>query len=57
VWIWGAPSYRPSGTAAQYTVVPDGQAVDLPDGVLTSSARAHDRVDAGGAGRVLLAVP
>jgi NADPH2:quinone reductase len=33
VWVWGAQSYRPSGTAAQYTVVPVGCAVDLPDGV------------------------
>ncbi|GAA1436783.1 NADPH:quinone reductase [Microlunatus lacustris] len=33
VWVHGAQSYRPSGTAAQYTVVPDGLAVDLPDGV------------------------
>jgi NADPH2:quinone reductase len=33
VWVFGAQSYRPSGTAAQLTVVPDGQAIDLPDGV------------------------
>ena len=33
VWVWGAQSYRPSGTAAQYTVVPADSAVDLPDGV------------------------
>ena len=33
VWVYGAQSYRPSGTAAQLTVVPDRQAVDLPDGV------------------------
>ena len=31
VWVHGAQSYRPSGTAAQYTVVPDQQAVRLPD--------------------------
>ncbi|MFC9247621.1 NADPH:quinone reductase [Streptomyces sp. NPDC057136] len=31
VWVYGAQSYRPSGTAAQYTVVPALQAVDLPD--------------------------
>jgi NADPH2:quinone reductase len=30
VWVYGAQSYRPSGTAAQLTVVPDGQAVELP---------------------------
>jgi NADPH:quinone reductase len=33
VWVWGAQSYRPFGTAAQYTVVPSAQAVDLPDEV------------------------
>src|SRR3954452_22871194 len=33
VWVWGAQSYRPSGTAAEYTVVPADQAVDLPDAV------------------------
>ncbi|SEP98456.1 NADPH2:quinone reductase [Streptomyces sp. yr375] len=31
VWVYGAQSYRPFGTAAQYTVVPDSQAVPLPD--------------------------
>jgi NADPH:quinone reductase len=33
VWVWGAQSYRLSGTAAEYTVVPAEQAVDLPDQV------------------------
>lgn len=33
VWCFGAQSYRPFGTAAQYTVVPTQQAVLLPDGV------------------------
>jgi NADPH:quinone reductase len=33
VWLFGAQSYRPFGTAAQLTVVPAWQAVDLPDGV------------------------
>lgn len=33
VWIHGAQSYRPFGTAAEYTVVPDQLAVDLPDEV------------------------
>lgn len=33
VWVYGAQSYRPFGTAAGYTVVPDGLAVDLPDEV------------------------
>lgn len=31
VWVYGAQSYRPFGTAAQYTVVPAHQAVALPD--------------------------
>jgi NADPH2:quinone reductase len=30
VWIYGAQSYRPFGTAAQLTCVPDTQAVGLP---------------------------
>jgi NADPH:quinone reductase len=33
VWCYGAQSYRPFGTAAEYTVVPAGQAVPLPDTV------------------------
>jgi len=33
VWVFGAQSYRPFGTAAQLTVVPAQQAIDLPDGV------------------------
>jgi NADPH:quinone reductase len=33
VWVYGAQSYRPFGTAAEYTVVPDHLAVDLPDEV------------------------
>jgi NADPH2:quinone reductase len=33
VWVFGAQSYRPFGTAAQLTVVPADQAVDLPDDV------------------------
>jgi len=33
VWVHGAQSYRPFGTAAQYTVVPQHLAVDLPDTV------------------------
>ena len=31
VWVYGAQSYRPFGTAAQYTVVPGDLAVPLPD--------------------------
>jgi NADPH2:quinone reductase len=33
VWVYGAQSYRPFGTAAQLTVVPAEQAVRLPDDV------------------------
>jgi NADPH:quinone reductase len=33
VWIYGAQSYRPFGTAAQLTCVPERQAVALPDDV------------------------
>ena len=33
VWVYGAQSYRPFGTAAQTTVVPETRAVDLPDAV------------------------
>jgi NADPH2:quinone reductase len=33
VWVYGAQSYRPFGTAAQLTVVPEDQAVELPDNV------------------------
>ncbi len=33
VWVYGAQSYRPFGTAAEWTVVPSPLAVDLPAGV------------------------
>ena len=33
VWCYGAQSYRPFGTAAEYTVVPRQQVVQLPEGV------------------------
>ena|SRR5436309_2774569 len=33
VWVYGAQSYGPFGTAAQLTVVPADQAVALPEGV------------------------
>jgi NADPH2:quinone reductase len=33
VWCYGAQSYRPFGTAAEYVVVPSAHAVSLPDGV------------------------
>ena len=57
VWCYGAQSYRPFGTAAQYTVVPSTQAVDLPDKVSFEqgaclgipSITAHRAVYVGGA--------
>jgi len=33
VWVYGAQSYRPFGTAAELTVVPSEQAVELPGSV------------------------
>jgi NADPH2:quinone reductase len=33
VWCYGAQSYRPFGTAAEYTVVPLKQVVQLPNGL------------------------
>ncbi|MBY6681515.1 NADPH:quinone reductase [Rhodococcus sp. BP-316] len=33
VWVFGAQSYRALGTAAQYVVVPEWQAVGAPNGV------------------------
>ncbi len=33
VWVFGAQSYRPFGTAAELTVVPGDLAVELPDAV------------------------
>jgi NADPH:quinone reductase len=33
VWCYGAQSYRPFGTAAEYTVVPQKQVAQLPEGV------------------------
>ena len=33
VWVYNAQSYRPYGTAAQFTVVPETTAVTLPDAV------------------------
>ena len=33
VWCYGAQSYRPFGTAAEYTVLPSQQVAPLPDGV------------------------
>jgi NADPH:quinone reductase len=33
VWVYGAQSYRPFGTAASTTVVPSALAVDMPDSI------------------------
>ena len=33
VWCFGAQSYRPFGTAAEYVVLPSERAIPLPDGV------------------------
>ncbi|MDQ4010488.1 MAG: hypothetical protein M3228_07275 [Actinomycetota bacterium] len=33
MWVYGAQSYWPGGTAAEVTVVPEALAVDLPDTV------------------------
>src|SRR5438093_9112475 len=64
VWCYGAQSYRPFGTAAEYAVVQAGQAVLLPDGVPFEQGAclgipgitAHRCVHAAGlvAGRVVL---
>ena len=33
VWCYGAQSYRPFGTAAEFTMIPQKQVVQLPEGV------------------------
>lgn len=33
VWVWGAQSYRPFGTAAEFVALPQDKAVPLPDDV------------------------
>jgi NADPH2:quinone reductase len=56
VWCFGAQSYRAFGTAAQYTVVPQEQAIALPDPVSFEAGAclgipaltAHRAVHAGG---------
>lgn len=64
VWCFGAQSYRPFGTAAEFTVVPSRQAVPLPDKASFETGAclgipaltAHRAVHAGGpvAGRHVL---
>ena len=64
VWCFGAQSYRPFGTAAEYVVVPAEQAIPLPDRVSFEQGAclgipgitAHRAVHAAGAvgGRVVL---
>jgi NADPH:quinone reductase len=64
VWCYAAQSYRPFGTAAEYTVVPLDHAVPLPEGVSMEQGAclgipaitAHRNVFVGGpvAGRTVL---
>lgn len=64
VWCYGAQTYRPFGTAAQYTVVPLAQSAPLPDAVSFEQGAclgipvitAHRAVHAGGsvAGKTVL---
>lgn len=64
VWCFGAQSYRPFGTAAEWCVVPAAQAVPLPAGIEfelgaclgIAGLTAHRAVHAGGAvtGRTVL---
>lgn len=64
VWCYGAQTYRPFGTAAEFTVVPSAQAVPLADAVSFEQGAclgipgltAHRAVHAGGpvAGRTVL---
>ena len=64
VWCYGAQTYRPFGTAAEYTVVPLAQAIPLPDSVSMEqgaclgipSITAHRAVHVAGsvAGRTVL---
>jgi NADPH:quinone reductase len=57
VWCYGAQSYRPFGTAAEFTVVPAGQIAPLPDKVSMEQGAclgipgitAHRAVHVGGA--------
>ena len=64
VWCYGAQSYRPFGTAAEYAVVPLRQTVPLPESVPTEQGAclgipgitAHRAVHVGGSvnGRTVL---
>jgi NADPH:quinone reductase len=64
VWCYGAQSYRPFGTAAEFTVVPVGQVAPLPNNVTMEQGAclgipgitAHRAVHVGGAvsGRTVL---
>ncbi len=64
VWCFGAQTYRPFGTAAEYVVVPSEQAVPLPDRICLEQGAclgipgitAHRAVHAAGSvdGRVVL---
>src|SRR6201985_919837 len=64
VWCYGAQSYRPFGTAAEFTVVPAGQTLPLPANVTMEQGAclgipgitAHRAVDVAGSvsGRTVL---
>jgi NADPH:quinone reductase len=54
VWVWGAQSGRPFGTAAQYVALPSERAVHLPDGVGFEVGACFDkRVQASSFGRCI----
>ena len=67
VWCYGAQSYRPFGTAAQYTIVPLKLVVQLPESVLLEQGAclgipgitAHRAVHVGGSvkGQTVLVRP
>src|SRR5579885_1316007 len=43
VWCYGAQSYRPFGTAAEYVVVPSGLAVALPGAAVRDEAELEEQ--------------
>ena len=47
MWCYGAQSYRPFGTAAEYVVVPETLAVTLEGPAPTSDGRDHDEQASG----------
>lgn len=59
VWVYFAAYQRQFGTAAQYTVVPAAHAVPLPlhRFPLEHTADAHDAVESGAVGKVVIDIP